>query len=234
MEHPQFIESEEEDDGFEVINPFNINFEEFYKVKDRPDFFHFKIHRPEELEEEMQTVVENDAYLSRSKPIDFFGKAIAQSAEKIEDYERQSGFDKETFEYKDFVNLHQPKHGITEGGKGLTFYTKPVINHTCLMSNILNIIISHGCSSLCSFCKESCLSRGFTQTDIKTPTGILKVNIEGEEVEIPGQAKVKFYDTENKIMIYGPIEIPLHKNFPISISSLRKIKDRELFRVLAE
>jgi len=104
-------------------------------------------------------------------------------------------------------------------------------NHVYLMNNAL----VHNCPSACSFCKESSLAREFCQMDLFEKTGIIKVKgPNGEDLELPSQAKVKFWDTENEIMILGPIQIAICKGFPIATDSLQKYIDGDLFRVLAE
>lgn len=100
---------------------------------------------------------------------------------------------------------------------------------------LVNGTMVHNCTNSCSFCKESSQAREFCQMDLFEETGIIKVKApNGEELEIPSKAKVKFWDKDNEVMILGPIQIAIQRGFPISIDSLQKYYDGKLFRVLAE
>lgn len=105
--------------------------------------------------------VENDYYLHHNypKPIPFLHQSVAHIAARYKNFKRVSAFDSKTKKYTDFAKLHQPKHGHTEGGKGLVGNSRSVVFHGTGMSTINNIVIAMGCPASCSFC----LSRSFLQ-----------------------------------------------------------------------
>lgn len=94
--------------------------------------------------------VENDYYLHHNypKPIPFLHQSVAHIAARYKNFKRVSAFDSKTKKYTDFANLHQPKHGHTEGGKGLVGNSRSVVFHGTGMSTINNIVIAMGCFPL--------------------------------------------------------------------------------------
>jgi len=139
-------EQNEEDDGFEVVKQFD--FETIYVKEGEPDTYHHRIEHPRTLEETELTVAHNDPYLMGVKPTPFFGASIQNLAAIKEDWEMVSGFRKEDHEFEDFVELRQPRHGHTEGGKGLTFYMRPIVYEHGGMSAINCVNVSYGCWDL--------------------------------------------------------------------------------------
>lgn len=93
----------------------------------------------------------------------------------------------------------------------------------------INDIVVHNC-------KESLIGSPFTQVNFKETTGILKVDLKDgkEPMELSAKTKIKFFDTESKVVVYGPLQIALAYNFPIAKDSLRKLRDRTLVRLIAD
>jgi len=100
--------------------------------------------------------------------------------------ERVSAYRAETGDYHPTVELLRPKHGATQGGKGLSLNTNNRIFHTMGMSGTTNVVLAHGCPSSCSFC--------FPEEDkvnkIKNSKGfkLLSDVKPGEDVSAPGES----------------------------------------------
>ncbi|HEC66954.1 MAG TPA: hypothetical protein ENI23_16890, partial [bacterium] len=94
-----------------------------YEVADEGNWFDFHIEPFKSLAESDLQIVENDFFLDSMEPIQLFGQSIGALEQRYANYARVSAFDKKTFKYTDFIGVHQPKHGATLGGKGLTLYT---------------------------------------------------------------------------------------------------------------
>lgn len=203
-----------------------------YQEEGVPDFWSFKAEILDHIPE-MQ-LVENDYWLSINTPVPMFGASIGNVAKGWRTFKERSGYNAKTFKYRDFVEKYRPSPGETVGGKGLTSYTHPVVYLTGLMSKFLNINISYGCPGLCVFCKESNLARNYTQMQIEEETGIIEFDFEGETIKVEGMSRVKFWDTDNNLMVYGPLQVAIANKFPISKYSLRKLAKEETFRVLSD
>lgn len=179
----------------------------------------------------------NDFYLSEgySDPVGLLHASVGAVSKPYEGFKRVSAFNAKTNTYTDHTVRHQPKHAHTVGGKGLTGYTRPTFQHTHGMSSINNVVMSHGCSASCSFCKESLMARGFSQANIKEETGVVTVRHPDGDIEnIPSRTKVKFYDVQNEVVVYGAISIPIVNGFPIAKDSIKKLRDRTLTRFIAD
>ena len=89
-------------------------------------------------------------------------------------------------------------------------------------------------------CKESLLARGFMEASFHPISGEIRVTFiddDGKKYEqvVPSKARVKFWDSENYIIIYGAIEIAIANSYPIAKDSLRKLlTDRYLWRLLED
>jgi hypothetical protein len=221
------------DELFEIPDAI-VDFKDVYDLEGKPDVLNYKVHSEENIEDNKVTRVDNDPYLINLNPVNLFGQAIKNQEKRYEGFEEKSGYIKEEDCFEEFVELHQARHGHTEGGKGITFDSHPVITQMAGMSKINNINVSFGCPASCSFCKESILAREFSQVDIFEKTGIIRVTFEGVTRDVPSIAKVKFWDSENEIMIFGPIQVAIYKSFPIYKESLRRLVSGESVRVLAE
>lgn len=151
-----------------------------------------------------------------------------------EEFEKISGYNSKKKKFRSYVEKYQARCFQTEGGKGLTFNVKPVVGHHANMSTVCNININQGCVNLCSFCKESHVSRRYSEMNIYGESKIVEIEFEGEKVKVPSKIKVKYFDVENNIIVYGAVEVPISKRFPISKSSLRRVISGELKRVLNE
>lgn len=104
---------------------------------------------------------------------------------------------------------------------------------------ILNgVAVVHNCPASCMFCKESLIARGFTEVAVSESTGVLQLSIDldGEHLEFstPSKAKVKFWDSAAKVMVYGPISVAITKGYPVSIDSIRKLVGKQLTRYLSD
>jgi hypothetical protein len=175
--------------------------------------------------------IRNDFYLNNIEDVNC---SIGKIEYKYKDFEVKSAYIKKENTYHGYVKRFQPKYSHTEGGKGLAFYTRPVCYHTVGISIINNLNISHGCPANCGYCRESSNSRSFTEVDVKEKSGKIKFKYKNENMEVLSKAKVKFYDTHRKIIVYGSIQIPIYYGFPISKDSLLKLKSGKLFRVLQD
>lgn len=85
-------------------------------------------------------------------------------------------------------------------------------------------------------CKESLLARTFQQASFKEGTGVLDVDLDdGTTIRnVPSKARVKFFDTKNDLIVFGPLQVALANKFPIARDSLRKLRDGVLRRLLAD
>jgi|ERR1019366_5932137 hypothetical protein len=231
-------DEEDEDEIAEIKEENKAALQEKYEVLGQPDFYHYKRVIPESLIEAETTRVMNDWFLSRQKSIPFFGRAINKVAVLFSDYEIRSGYDKKTNKFADFVLDYRPLHAMTEGGKGLTQNTRPVVMLHAVFSEVNNIIFGHGCPAQCSFCKESLIARGFTEVAVSESTGILhlETDLDGEHLsfDTPSKAKVGFFDTTAEIMVYGPIGIAIARGYPILKDSICKIIGKSLTRYLSD
>lgn len=88
----------------------------------------------------------------------------------------------------------------------------------------------------CSFCKEAALARTYTQMDIFESYGEFMIQHPDTEelVKVNSKAKVKFFDTVNHLVVYGPIQVAISNGFPIHSDTIRRLVTRESFRVLSE
>lgn len=176
-----------------------LDFEGKYIKEGQPDVFHYRVERPRTLKDTMETVSHNDPYLVRLSPRSFFGKSIINTAKVKESWEKKSGFNKETFEFADKVEEIQPRYGHTEGGKGLTFYMRPVIQQHGGMGSIQNVNISHGCFDLTDF-----HANYVTVKEDQVPIALLfKRNVK-VSVQIPGGgwAKISEFNHNGNRNIY--------------------------------
>lgn len=205
-----------------------------YRVDGQPDYFNFHTVPLEKLDDNHTTTTVNDYYLQDFEAIPLFGASI-RALDKKYAYDLVSAYSKKDHKYTDFAEKYMPRHGTTEGGKGLSLYTHAVIYHSADMSSIVNVNITFGCPSNCSFCKESLLARGFTQMDFEEGTGIIRVKTdEREPFEVPSKVRVKFYDTKQERIVIGPLSVAVVNAFPIATDSLEKLRAGELYRVLAD
>lgn len=104
------------------------------KIKQRflkdgsPNFFEFSVFHPRtvaDLDKPIKT--ENDFYLGAIKPFAPIGKSIKSLASRYEHYGLKSAYDTKSNEYTEFTHKFRPHHAHTEGGKGLTMYSRPVL-----------------------------------------------------------------------------------------------------------
>jgi len=237
MEEVEIKSSLLPNDGFSVL--CKVNFREIYPLTENtPDYYNYAIKHPKTIKDTRETEVENDPYLEGLAPNVFFADSLGNHAEKYKDWKGESGFSKETMKYTPFVREHQPRHGLTEGGKGLAFYMKPVVMHTTNMSSIVCVNISYGCPASCSFCKEANIARNFTQMPISEATSIIRVTFgHGDmkkKIEVPAKIKVRFFDSRVGSTIYGPLSVAIANEFPIDCRSLERIYDGEFFRVMSD
>ena len=123
-----------------------------YKVEGRPDFFKFSVKHSTTLEDMSITETQNDIFLNKITPSNFIGMSIKTQYDKRKKYKKVSAFSKKSYDYNGFSKQHMPLNGITEGGKGLTNLSRSVVYTTAVMSGLLNVSLSHGCSAQCSFC----------------------------------------------------------------------------------
>jgi len=233
------IEIEDEDgDSAEIKAEDTSAVQRRYSVKGEPDFFHHKRVIPMSLSEPGPQKIINDWALSRQKPIPFFGRAIKKVSDRFSDFAVKSGYTRKTNRFEEQVLLHRPLHAMTEGGKGLTQNTRPVVMAHAGMSDVNNIIFGHGCPASCMFCKESLIARGFTEVAVSESTGVLQLSIDldGEHLEFstPSKAKVKFWDSAASVMVYGPISVAITKGYPVSIDSIQKLVGKQLTRYLSD
>lgn len=143
------IEIEDEDgESAEIKAEDTSAVQRRYEVKGEPDFFHHKRVIPMSLSELGPQKVINDWALSRQKPIPFFGRAIKKVSDRFSDFAVKSGYTRKTNRFEEQVLLHRPLHAMTEGGKGLTQNTRPVVMAHAGMSDVNNIIFGHGCFPL--------------------------------------------------------------------------------------
>lgn len=198
------------------------------------DWYNFKSIPPVGLGDLGVTEVENDFYLRSLKNVSFFGASKRALSRRYADFAEVSGFDKGRMEYTEFVDRKQPRHAVVGGGKGLTQYTRGVIYTTARMSTINNVNITQGCPANCSFCKESLLSRGYTQIDITERTGVLRIKLDDREFEVAGKTKVKFWDSVREVMVLGPLQVALRYNFPIAKDSLEKLWSGQLTHLIQD
>lgn len=225
--------NEGDDEGVTIKDADSSAIENFYRVEGQGDYFHFGLEPLLSLKDNGVTKTYNDWYLKGVLPNAFFGKSQAFLETKFGSYEIQSAYRKADHTYAPFVEAHRPLHGMTEGGKGITMYTRPVIYLTADMSTINNVNITFGCPSNCSFCKESILARGYTQLSVDESTGVVKVELDGHDpFDVPSKAKVKFYDTALEQIIYGPLSVAVINQFPIATDSLDKLRSGDLIRLL--
>lgn len=206
-----------------------------YQVPGQPDYFHYRVQPLTSLADNHTTTVENDWWLDQLEPMAFFGRSIKHVARQHAGWEARSAYDKKTHKFHPYVKTHQPRHGHTEGGKGLALYPAVVIYHTGDMSSILNLNITFGCPSNCSFCKESLLARGFTQMNMYETAGYVRITTETRPpFDVPASTRVKFFDTKIGQVVIGPLSVPVMHSFPIATDSLDKLRDGTLNRVLAD
>lgn len=220
--------------GDGVVPSRQAEIEALYGVLGKPDWYNFRSIPPASFEDMRVTEVENDFYLRNVRNKKFFGASKRALSKRYDGYGEVSGFDKGSMRYTPFVELKQPRHAVVKGGKGLTQNTRGVVYTTGGMSSINNVNITHGCPANCSFCKESLLSRGYTQIDITERTGILRLRIDGREFEVLGKTKVKFWDSVNQIMVLGPLQVALKFNFPIANDSLEKLWTGQLTHLIQD
>lgn len=226
--------NEDGDDHIRIKADFSKSLAERYQVEGQPDYFNFHTVPLDKLADNHTTTTVNDYYLQDFDAIPMFGASI-RALDKRYAYKLVSAYSKKTHTYTDFTERNMPRHGTTEGGKGLSLYTHVVIYHSADMSSIVNVNITFGCPSNCSFCKESLLARGFTQMDFEEGTGIIRVKTdEREPFEIPSKARVKFYDTQQERIVIGPLGVAVANAYPIATDSLEKLRAGELYRVLAD
>ena len=231
--------NEGDDEHVTIKDADSSAMEQFYAVDGQPDYFHFVTEPLTGLDANHETRTVNDWYLRDLPPNEFFGKSQAFLEQKYAGYDTVSAYDKASHKYTDFVEQHRPLHAMTEGGKGITMYTRPVIYLTSDMSTINNINITFGCPSNCSFCKESILARGYTQLAVDEKTGTIEVTIDGPDghptsFEIPSKSKVKFYDARADKIVMGPISVAIVNQFPIATDSLNKLRSQDLTRLLSD
>lgn len=143
-----FDEDGEEDgeDSIRIKADFSEIVAAQYRIEGKPDYFNFHTVHVDRLEDNHTTTTINDYYLEGFEAIPLFGASL-KALDRRYDYPMVSAYSKETHKYTQFTQDHVPRHGMTEGGKGLTLYTHSVIYHTADMSSILNVTISHGCPS---------------------------------------------------------------------------------------
>ena len=173
--------------------------------------------------------VKDDFYLKNIKDVN---QSVGTT--KHEDFEIKSAYSKREKRYQRYVIKFQPRYGHTIGGKGLTSYTRPVCYHTVGLGMINNLNISHGCPANCAYCRESSNSRSYTEVDVKEKSGEIKFKYKGKTLKVLSKVKVKFYDTQRKVTMYGAIQIPIYYGFPISKDSLKKLASGRLSRVLQD
>lgn len=211
-----------------------------YAIQGSPDYHGYRANIQMKVSDlETPFHVQNDFYLDKylEKPSPFFAGSLASLPNKYKGFKKVSAYNSRTKHYTDFAEAHKPKHGHTEGGKGLTMYSRPVVYATAGMSTLVNINIAFGCPASCSFCKESLLARGFTQASFKDSTGILEVDpMDGGEPirNIPSKSRVKFFDMKNDIVVYGPIQVALANEFPIAKDSIKKLRSGILRRFISD
>lgn len=101
---------------------------------------------------------------------------------------------------------------------------------------LVNGTVLHNCAAQCSFCKEAALARTYTQMDIFESYGEFMIQHPDTEelVKVNSKAKVKFFDTVNHLVVYGPIQVAISNGFPIHSDTIRRLVTRESFRVLSE
>lgn len=206
-----------------------------YENPEVADNFHFKLALPLTCADfEKGTLSENDHYLEAYKPILPFARSIAAPIDKYKDWAMVSGFNSKTTERTETVNLYRPVHGVTEGGKGITYYTRPVIATTAGMSTIVNVVMASSCPSNCSFCKEALIARSYAESNIYETSGEITLHWEGKTQSFPAKTKVKFFDPNIQSIVYGPLQVPIGLKYPLADESLRKLFEGTLVRMLAD
>jgi hypothetical protein len=205
-----------------------------YKVDGQPDYFNMVTERPEFLNQRHISRVANDWYLDRVKPIKFYGASLKALEAKYKDFPVESAYRLADHSFAPFAADHRPLHAMTEGGKGITQYTRPVIYLTTDMSTINNFNITFGCPSNCSFCKESILGRGYTQLSVDEATGLVRIETENGDFVAPSKTKVRFWDQILDQSVMGPLSVAVVNQFPIATSSLEALRSGELTRLVSD
>lgn len=227
--------NEGDDDHVVIKDGDTSQMEARYAIDGVPNWFDMATEPVRDLKDNNFTRTQNDWYLSKFRPIDMFGKSQAFLSDKYASFAVESAYSKTTHAYADYIELHRPLHAMTEGGKGIAMYTRPVVYMTADMSTINNFNITFGCPSNCSFCKESILARGYTQLSVDESTGMVSVVVDGKEpFEIPSKAKVAFWDINIQQIVYGPIAAAIVNMFPISNDSLDKLRSGDLVRLVSD
>lgn len=195
-----------------------------YERDDIPNEFDFIPFIPRTIQDvENPHVTQNDYYLRVTKPNGAIGRSIQRTAKEYQDFKLVSAYNVKQGEFDDFTKKFRPEHAHTEGGKGLTMYSNPVIAVGAGMSTLNNVNIALGCPSFCSFCKEAILARPHTEFNVNEVTGYLSLTHEGVTREFPAKSSVKFYDPVNETVMYGPLQVPVAYGWPISKSSRDKL-----------
>lgn len=80
----------------------------------------------------------------------------------------------------------------------------------------------------CSFCKESLLSRGYTEVSVTASTGMIRFPspLTGNPITVSSAARVKFRDGDR--IVIGSIGTAIRKGFPVAEDSLEKLEDHHL------
>jgi hypothetical protein len=226
------IEGEEEIQELEGVDSSHTK----YGVDGTPDYYSFLKKEHKDLASLGVTQCENDLYLADVKPVEFYGASMTYlgRGSKYAKYKRVSGYTKKDNDYSLFVQEHRPYAARVEGGKGVTHYSRSVVYTTGGMSLINNFSITMGCSSNCSFCKESLLARGYTQVDFLERTGTILLSLPEGRREVLGKSKVKFYDTNLQKVMIAPIQVALRNKFPVCKDSLVKLLKGSLTRFMQD
>lgn len=230
---------EDEDDISATVRDMAY-FHQQYAVDGKPHFSKYHAEPRVSTEDLASQTVENDYYLHDRSNNPLFANGRKHLIKPFAGYTKVSAYDTKKRVHTDLVERSWPTHGQTDGGKGLTTLSRPVISHHAGFSSLVNVVTSFGCSASCSFCKESYLARSFTQVDINELTGLIRIHPdedrfpELEPFTIPGKVRVKFWDSINNIMSYGPLQVALVNKFPIEDASFIKVATNESYRLLSD
>lgn len=207
-----------------------------YGEEGMPDYYSFVKREHLNINNLGVTQCENDLYLADVAPVEFYGVSMTYlgGGSKYAKYKKVSGYSKRENDYSPFVKEHRPYAARVEGGKGVTHYSRGVVYTTGGMSLINNFSITMGCSSNCSFCKESLLARGYTQVDFLERTGTIRLSLPEGHREVLGKSKVKFFDTNLQKIVIAPIQVALRNKFPICKGSLAKLLNGSLTRFMQD
>jgi len=83
-------------------------------------------------------------------------------------------------------------------------------------------------------CKESLLSRSYSEMFIREESGSLRLTHKGETREFPAKTRVAFFDTKARTVVYGPLQVAVYHNFPISEHTLDRLFSDYLKRLSAD